>query len=315
MHPILITSNEPICFKNCYGYKLDGQYHYPPFSPYNSSQYLNWTYRTDLAGESLRSKREGQSIGALVSDSTWKTHESTLGQVELIPAFNDHKELAPIRRSLCQTGSVHCSAYDKLRPIQQQWLDVFHIGGMYTYSGGRSHYEQPHLGANYRKFEKTECKTIALEMREYKFLSGIDVDDASISQLVRLLNYAHDQGGRRVILINQTSFSNEELLMRIKNQLPKSERERTRARLMLLLCETEETIFNFNEFNGLIKEPIIQLSPTQESMKRQVLKSFIGKNQLKNSFFDCGPVTSPSFAFERELLIPENILVFFYGGL
>jgi hypothetical protein len=30
--------------------------HYPPFNRYNSSQYLNWQHKIDLAGESLRSR-------------------------------------------------------------------------------------------------------------------------------------------------------------------------------------------------------------------------------------------------------------------
>lgn len=279
-HPgkgLFITSNEPICFKNCYGYKLDGQYYYPPFSPYISTQYLNWHYKADLAGESLRSKREGQSIGAVVSDSIWKINENQIGCVELIPAFDERKELAPIRQSLRNTGFMNSMAYDKLRPIQKRWIHVHQAGGVYEFSGeGHSHYIEPYLTANPSKFEKTTCKTIALEMRDYNsFFSGVEINSTSMFQLIRILNYAHDQGGRRVILINQTSFSSEELLLQIKKQLPKSERERTWSRLMLLLCETEESIFKYDQFNGHIEHAISKRSLPNERNglnQRPVLK-------------------------------------------
>lgn len=269
-HPgkgLFITSNEPIRFKNCYGYKLDGQYYYPPFSPYDSTQYLNWYHKVDLAGESLRSKRDGQSIGAVVSDSIWKINEDKIGCVELIPAFDESKELATIRQSLRNTGSINCSAYDKLRPIQKRWIQVHQAGGVYTFSReGHSRYIEPYLTANPSKFEKTTCKTIALEMRDYtSFFSGKIIDSTSMDQLIRILNYAHDQGGRRIILINQTSFSAEELLLQIKEQLPKSERERTWSRLMLLLCETEESIFKYDQFNGYIENAISKRSLSKES--------------------------------------------------
>ena len=68
-----------------------------------------------------------------------------------------------------------------------------------------------------------------------------------------MLNYAHDQGGRRIILINQTSYSTEQLLIQIKAQLPEAESERTWSRLILLLCETEDSIFNYDQFKGHVE--------------------------------------------------------------
>jgi hypothetical protein len=256
---LFITSNEPISFKNCYGHKLDGQYDYPPFTHYHSSQYLNWHQKTDLAGESLRLKRDGQSIGAIVSDSSWKMNKYKLEHIEFIPAFDD-EEIVPIRQSLRTTGSVG-SAYDKLSAIQKKWIDVHEVGGMYTFSGdGQANYEEPHLTANPSKFEKTTSKTIALEIREYHSLfDGKEIDYFSMDQLIRILNYAHDQGGRRIILINQTSFNAEELLNQIKKKLPSTERERTWSRLKLLLCETENSIFEHNEFNSHIKKNIAEI--------------------------------------------------------
>jgi len=121
-------------------------------------------------------------------------------------------------------------------------------------SGKRSRHHETYLMANPSKFEKTTCKTIALELREYTpHFSGKVIDPYSMDQLIRVLNYAHDQGGRRIILINQTSYSAEQLLIQIKAQLPKSERERTWSRLMLLLCETEDSIFKYDQSNGHIE--------------------------------------------------------------
>lgn len=256
-HPgkwLFITSNEPIRFKDCYGYKLDRKYYYPPFNDYSSAQYLNWRHKADLAGISLRSKRDGQFIGAIVSDLSWKTNENNLGQIELIPAFDKNDELVPIRQALHKTGSLDCSAYDKLRPVQKQWIHVHQVGKTCSFFGGRSYYTEPHLTATPSKFEETTCKTIALEMRDYIFCySGKLIESDSMNQLIRVLNYAHDQGGRRIILINQTSFSQEQLLIQIKAQLPQSESERTWSRLMLLLCETEDAIFTYDQFNGQIE--------------------------------------------------------------
>ena len=251
---LFITSNEPISFKNCYGYKLDRRYYYPPFSDYHSYQYLNWQFKTDLAGESLRSKRDGQSIGAIVSDSSWKINESKLESVELIPAFDENEELVPIRQSLRKTGSMG-SAYDTLSPIQQRWINIQKAGGVSSLmENGQPLYMESYLTVNPSNFEKTSCKTIALEMREYhsRFF-GKKIDEDSVHQLIRVLNYAHDQGGRQIILINQTSYSHEQLLIQIKAQLPSSERERTWSRLMPILCETEDSIFKYEQFNGKIE--------------------------------------------------------------
>ncbi|KGP63581.1 hypothetical protein EP47_05540 [Legionella norrlandica] len=281
---LFITSNEPIRFKNCYGYKLDEKYYYPPFNDYNSSQYLNWHYKEDLAGESLRSKRDGQSIGAIVSDLSWRTNEGSLGQVELIPAFDENEELAPIRQSLHNTGYMNCSAYDKLRPVQKRWIHVCQAGGTHSYFGGRSHYNEPYLTANPTKFEKTTSKTIALEIREYNScFSGKKIDSTSMDQLIRVLNYAHDQGGRRIILINQTSYSTEQLLIQIKAQLPESECERTWSRLKLLLCETEDSIFKYEQFNGHIEHIIPERHFVDEGSKGLERQSTHGKSPSRFS--------------------------------
>ncbi|MDP1602561.1 MAG: hypothetical protein Q8M03_04785 [Legionella sp.] len=276
---LFITSNKTINFEQCYGHKLDG-YHYPPFNDYNSLQYQNWLHKTDLAGESLRSRREGQSIGAIVSDSVWKNKENTLGPIELVPAFYDYEQLVPIRVEVRHNGSINCSAYHKLRPVQKQWIRVQRTGESETSINGKAKYTESYFTVNSANFEKTLYKTIALEIIESDtFFFGKIVDSTIIHQLIRVINYAHDEGGRRVILINQTRLNSEELLQEIKQQLPDSEVERTWSRLMLLLCETEESIFAHDEFNGVI-ETVIPERPILEEKSERLNFSSIFSNAL-----------------------------------
>lgn len=263
---LFITSNEPIRFQDCYRYKSDNNYYFPPFNDYTSPEYINWQLKADLTGVSLRSKRDGQSIGAIVSDMSWETNQGNLQQVELIPDFND-EELAPIRVALKKQGHIKCDAYDKLRPVQKTWIREHEAGGTYMLCIGReSEYIEPFLTVNPATFEHTNYKTIALEIGEtnYRFCEK-KISLYSMNQLIRVLNYAHDQGGRRVILINKTSYSHEQLLIQIKAQLPKSESERCWSRLTLLLCETEDSIFSYNQFNGHIDVTQTTINSLQES--------------------------------------------------
>lgn len=252
---LYITSNEPVSFKKCYGHKLDG-YQPPPFTHYDSPQYLNWQVRENLGGSSLRSRKDGQSIGAIVNEAIFERQKEHLIDFELVPAFDVDSEMVPISQALRAGKAIHaCEAYQRLKPIQKKWLDVFKTAGYYrsTYGSGgyRPIYEPPHWSVAPLKFEKTSCKTIALELMEYNSqYSGKSINSDCMEQLLRILNYVHDQGGRRLILINKTSYSPEEFLAQIKKHLPKAEKERTWSRLMLLLCETDETIFGFDEFNG-----------------------------------------------------------------
>lgn len=283
---LFITSNEMIRFEGCYGYTLDQKYHFPPFNHYDSLQYLNWSTQFYLAGESLRARKVGQSIGAIVSDFTWKKVAPTLGPHELIPDFTD-SELAPIRQSLKKTESYQCEAYTQLRPVQKRWLKVHEVGGDYFRSlVGHSFYQERHLTVIPLKFEKTSYQTIAIELTELIGFSQNDIKKiahGSLDQLIRVLNYAHDQGGRRIIIINQTSFDTEQLLTQIKTQLDPRERERTWARLNLLLCETEDTIFNLKQYDGHIA------FSSQESENRRNTNQVDGFNSIrkKDAYTNC----------------------------
>lgn len=57
------------------------------------------------------------------------------------------------------------------------------------------------------------------------------------------------------------------MLIQIKAQLPQSESERTWSRLVLLLCETEDSIFTYDQFNGHIEaeKPSVKLKSIELS--------------------------------------------------
>jgi hypothetical protein len=102
-------------------------------------------------------------------------------------------------------------------------------------------------------------------------LSGKQINSNSMNQLISVLNYAHDQGGRRIILINHTSFSTERLLIQIKDQLLKSESERIWPRLILLLCETKDSIFSYDQYNGYI-----EVAPSKRTLLQESSHNFEG---------------------------------------
>lgn len=214
----------------------------------------------DFVDESLGAKHDGQSIGAIVSDLAWKTNEKTLGPIELIPAFDDSKELAPIRRSLQKTGSLDCNEYHRLRPVQQRWIDVTERLGRCDVYGLNKDF----LVANPLKFEKSSCTTIAIEMTEISYCRK-EISIMCMEQLIRVLNYAHDHGGKRIIIINQTSFNTEQFLVQMKAQLQGSEIERTWSRLMLLLSETEDSIFKDVPISPTTQQPTFTSGQTAQA--------------------------------------------------
>lgn len=220
---LFITSNEPINFETCYGYKLNRSYNFPPFTPYDSSQYLNQHAKTNVAGVSLRERQEGKAIAAIVSEEAFNAAQLDLSQIEWVPAVLDNV-LAPLRCAL-RDAKPMTDLYKRLRPIDRAWIDTSRF--------------------TIRIFEKTRQNVIAVEIKDW--YSSLDkkykVDSYCMRQLIAVLNYAHDTGGKQILFINQTHFNCNELLEQMRQSLPEEERERSWDRLKSLLCETEETIF------------------------------------------------------------------------
>ncbi|RAP26169.1 hypothetical protein DID78_06960 [Candidatus Marinamargulisbacteria bacterium SCGC AG-343-D04] len=238
---LFITSNKDLNIGGLYGYKYNREYLYSPFSGYDSPQYLSVTERGFFQGSSLRetgfdrdslpklevdqmtelSKMTSpQSTGIIVSHESYEEGEEELnstGQVELVPGF---RSLAPITSSMVQTGTLG-SYYDSLSPVRKQWLEQF--GAERT--------------IRIKPFSFTDKRFIAVELMEHGFSytePGISVE--CFNQLLRVIHFAHDEGEKRVIIINKTdTFTNEGLWKQIIAQVPPGEKERTIDRLRVLL--------------------------------------------------------------------------------
>lgn len=259
---LFITSNEMVSFEKCFGLKLDEKYYFVPFAGYASAAMQGIIINANLKGQSqrpalavsvtdlndhekiarlMRVPQSTRSVGIVVTPDVYNTYANQLGLVEYIPGFiqNDECLLGPIRRSLRATGS-RGSTYDLLTATQKNWLQQFTASGCYFFLGNRSVYEEPHQGMAVRKFESTRCSVIAIELQQWKStFSGNVVDDESMSQLLRVVNYAHDCGGKKIIIINQTQFSHQELMEKIKIKMDDREKERTIARIEQLFYSSE----------------------------------------------------------------------------
>jgi len=260
-HPgkgLYITSNNSIKFTKCYGWKIDGNYHYPPFPGYVSEVYQNTIARRELDGQSLRPapvfdvndlsyeerltalyrNRSDQSVGVIVDYSTYESGKIKFNDVEFIAGIS-YDEIELIQKELQTTGRLG-DEFEKLTPYQKNWIVHHKPMGFYSSIFGSDTHEYedeaPYETVYERKFHSSESNVIAIEILQYNSrYYGSSINTICQENLLRLINYAHDQGGKKIIIINHTEFSSETFLQRIKDNIPKREKERTIARLDNLL--------------------------------------------------------------------------------
>ncbi len=255
-HPgkaLFITSNEMVSFKKCYGPKLDETFHFSPFPGYTSDAYQNTKVISGIKGKSLRAVlgdnsaaltdaekltallqcRLEKSVGIIISQESFLSAEFNLNNMEYIPSIEN---LNKISESLASTRNLG-PEYETLNDHQKAWLKSYPIFKK-IYS---QHDEAPELtdeieyeGITIRKFEKTQFSVIAIEI-------SID-NNYSLPQFLRVINYAHDQGNKKVIIINRTNSNPAELLIKIKEEINSKERERSMARIEALLSPPELTV-------------------------------------------------------------------------
>lgn len=263
-HPgkgLFITSNEAISFQNCYGWQFDETYYFPPFPGYTSEGYQNTVVRLNLSGMSLRSmpmrqvnelsgdekidliqkNHVEQSVGIIIDAKTYETRKNSLGPVEFIPAFSERLLLGPMRMSLKETGTLG-PHFDQLSEHQKSWLRRFETFGVYVYyPDGSSKYNPPGEGVGIRPFEGTQCDMIVIEITQEYFSvwERMALDSESVAQLLRVVNYAHDHGEKKVVIVNRTDFSHQQLIKEIQEEIPERERERTIARIENLLFSSK----------------------------------------------------------------------------
>ena len=235
---LYITSNNPnLSLFGSSGRRLDGSYACVPFCGYTSRQYLN-TYTLYLDGGSLRQltskvnllsgteeekiqrlvdSKNPMSIGTIVDSKYFeKEHKTLKEKVCLVPGF---KDLDSIRSSLMQSG-VLGNSYSSLSDEQKNWLVQINEG----------------KDIKVKPFSETPKPIIAVELLESIHFDGtIIIEYNCFSQLLNVIEFAHNNRERRVIIINNTSLSNEGLLGQIIKQMPKGEEKRSIERLRLLL--------------------------------------------------------------------------------
>ena len=149
----------------------------------------------------------------------------------MIPAISG-KLLDEINASIRNSGSPG-NVYQLLSSQEKDWINLMQKNGQ-------------KLMVSQKSFMGTDHHTIALELIEAEFeYSHNYLSVGCVRQPIALVHYAHDSGDKRIILINKTSYNNQELLQHIYEDLPKEERERIASRLGKLLCETEDTIFDY----------------------------------------------------------------------
>ena len=254
---LFITSNEELSFDTLYGLRLDQSYDCVPFPGYDSPQYINTILRSGLNGTSLRKTgfdrallpvaevkqlealanlKLQKSAGIIVSSSAYKKGKKVFlkDSVEFIPGF---KSLTPITISLKQKGILG-EFYEKLSPLKKKWLVQFQVSENYTLDvEGNQILAPPFESIKVKSFVDTTSPVIAIELLEHEHWSGKKmINDTCFKQLMSVINFAHDKGGKRVVIINHTdNFCNKTLLEQIIKQVPESEKARTTDRLRLLL--------------------------------------------------------------------------------
>jgi DNA replication protein DnaC len=255
-HPgkgLLITSNVAVNFKKCYGLELSGQMIPAPFLNYTSKQYENMIVLSALMGSSLRPTPDFKiaeltdeqkieallkcetesSVGIIVTPEAYlaKQHCFSDKDLEYVPAISDEAML-PIRNSLRHKDELGPD-YEKLSEQQKKWLRQFTVGAIYVCGL----LIPAHTGIAVRVFEKSDRTIITVEILS-RFLESIKkriFDGDCISQILSVINFAHDKGGKKVIFINKTSLPHSVLIENIKEEIKVTEKERTISRMENLL--------------------------------------------------------------------------------
>ena len=270
---LFITSNEPVSFKDCYGLQLDKKYLFPPFPGYTSFQYTNTILRSALTGQSMRlnptlsimelSDQEkitaltryhaGASVGIIISADVYEVQKHRFFDVEFVPSFPSGT-FDSITASLLKNRTLG-PTYDKLSSEQKKYTRRFRVNEI-NIENGRLQLTRIYWydGISIKPFERTDHNVIVVELLDdIHWSMGKIIQENCLAQLLRVINYAHDCGGKKVILLNNTKFSHAEMLNKIKEGIPEREKERTLSRIDALLLSPElATAFHQNEKTELL---------------------------------------------------------------
>ena len=260
---MFITSNETVSVEKCFGLKLDGKYYFVPFTGYLNPAIQGIVINADLNGQSqrptlavsvtdlddhekmirlMRIPQSTRSVGIMVTSEAYHAHERELDTVEFMPGF-DNKLLTNIRLTLKKQG-VLGSNHDSLTEIQKKWLYQFFHKYYEISSNACIAIEEFENSSEaciaIKRFENSSCNVIAAELlRQPKDWKDREVDGDCVEQLLRVINYAHDHGGKKIIVVNATGFTQQELITQIKMHIDERDKERTIARLDQLFYSSE----------------------------------------------------------------------------
>ncbi len=263
---LFITSNETISLENCFGLKIDEKYYFVPFVGYLNSATQGIVINANLNGQSqrptlavsvadlddrekmtrlMRVPQSARSVGVIVTNEAYQVYASELGDVEFVPGFKSFSEIT-MHLQLTE-GKELGPAYDALTDVQKQWTCRFPINKIkqyYDVSRDKVFYDHTsefwYSAIGIKRFERSSRNVIAVELlQKPKNWCGWEVNDDCVAQLLRVINYAFDRGGKKVIIVNATGFSQQELISQIKMQIDERDKERTIARLDQLFYSSE----------------------------------------------------------------------------
>ena len=259
---LFITSNVPINVAKLYGHRLDQTYVPAPFPGYDSPQYMRAVVKTDLKGTSLRTSAfqyaslpkndvallqylagldlaNVRSAGVIVSQNAFLEVQATFGTDLLTVPGIPYPVMAEIRMAYLSSQPVG-PFLDLLTQTQKNLLRTFKVEELHSYSNGKSTVCPSYFGVAVTRFSRTDKQIIAVELLEILNIANYphspEITRDCLDQLMAIIHFAHDQGGRRVVIVNlTTTFTQETLFDQIIRQLPEQDAARTSDRLRVLL--------------------------------------------------------------------------------
>ncbi len=206
---------------------------------YRRTADIDWSVVSDSARlDLLMRSASACSLATIVREGPFQTFflQANKAEIEYMPLILD-QELVPIRCALTEEPNIIPKEYFNLSEEKKRWVHLDDVAKELLYSyligeDGKNRQFISNRNCYVKFFANTDKRIIAIE------ISKPDGYNCHCFQnLLAVINYAHDQGGKRVIIVikQETRMSDAEFITAIKDEMPEAERERTSTRLNLLL--------------------------------------------------------------------------------
>lgn len=200
----------------------------------------------------------------IVTPAVFATHRADLAGAEFVPAFDSLTQLHPIHVSLFAAADKmpvtkkDATVEDYCMPKEYQEMDAQHKSWL-AISKMSDQFDEAVFAAagledslsilctpmlSVRQFQKTAKPLIAVEIRTetaYQQNRALCFQKDCLSNLLKVVNYAFDNGEKKVVLINYSEFPPRELIERLVQAMPLEDKEAFRVRLGLLLSPSMPT--------------------------------------------------------------------------